>query len=55
MLIDFLPSQIIDILRQRTKDVEVKKYCIQLLETLGSFSYTRDILDSLDKDARDEV
>lgn len=44
-----------DILRQRTKDVEVKKYCIQLLEKLGSFKYTRDILLSLDKQARDEV
>lgn len=44
-----------DILRQRTKDVEVKKYCIQLLEKLGSFTYTREILDSLDKEARTEV
>lgn len=44
-----------DILRQRTKDVEVKKYCIQLLEKLGSFKYTREILLSLDKQAREEV
>lgn len=44
-----------DILRQRTKDVEVKKYCIRLLEKLGSFKYTRDILLSLDQQAREEV
>jgi len=47
--------QVLHILRQRTRDVEVKKYCIQLLEKLGSFTYTREILDSLDKEARAEV
>lgn len=46
---------IADILRQRTKDVEVKKYCIHLLEKLGSFQYTRDILKQLDAEARAEV
>lgn len=44
-----------DILRQRTKDVEVKKYCIHLLEKLGSFEYTRTILKQLDAEARAEV
>lgn len=44
-----------DILRQRTKDVEVKKYCIQLLEKMGSFNYTRETLETLDKQARAEV
>lgn len=44
-----------DILRQRTRDIEVKKYCIRLLEKLGSFSYTREILQSLDLQAREEV
>lgn len=47
--------QVLHILRQRTRDIEVKKYCIQLLEKMGSFKYTREILDSLDKEARTEV
>lgn len=47
--------QVLHILRQRTRDVEVKKYCINLLEKLGSFKYTRDILESLDLQARQEV
>lgn len=47
--------QVLHILRQRTRDIEVKKYCINLLEKLGSFKYTRDILESLDKEARAEV
>lgn len=33
----------------------MKKYCVNLLENLGSFKYTRDILESLDRQARDEV
>lgn len=47
--------QIMSILRQRTKDVEVKRYCISLLEKFGSFAYTRTVLEELDKKARDEV
>jgi geranylgeranyl diphosphate synthase type 3 len=45
----------VDILRQRTRDVEVKRYCVTLLEKLGSFKYTRETLDTLDKEARNEV
>lgn len=44
-----------DILRQRTHDIEVKKYCISLLEKLGSFQYTRKVLETLDVEARAEV
>uniref|UniRef100_A0A336LC35 CSON008509 protein n=1 Tax=Culicoides sonorensis TaxID=179676 RepID=A0A336LC35_CULSO len=47
--------QVLHILRQRTRDVEVKRYCIGLLEKLGSFKYTREVLDELDKQARKEV
>ncbi|XP_075216134.1 geranylgeranyl pyrophosphate synthase quemao isoform X2 [Lycorma delicatula] len=47
--------QIIHILRQRTRDMEVKKYCITLLEKFGSFQYTYDILQQLDEEARAEV
>ncbi|XP_072940140.1 terpene synthase-like [Epargyreus clarus] len=48
-------KQVLHILRQRTRDVEVKRYCISLLERLGSFRYTRDTLHALDREARDEV
>lgn len=51
----YLNALFTDILRQRTRDIEVKKYCINLLEKLGSFKYTRDILQSLDREARAEV
>ena len=44
-----------DILRQRTRDVEVKKYCVTLLEKFGSFSHTRHTLEELDAEARTEI
>ncbi|KPJ02936.1 PREDICTED: geranylgeranyl pyrophosphate synthase [Papilio xuthus] len=48
-------NQVLHILRQRTRDVEVKRYCVSLLERLGSFQYTRDALQALDAEARAEV
>ncbi|EZA58644.1 geranylgeranyl pyrophosphate synthase isoform X2 [Ooceraea biroi] len=47
--------QIINILRQRPKDIEVKRYCIKLLEKFGSFEYTRNVLEELDAKARTEI
>lgn len=44
-----------DILRQRTKDTEVKKYCVSLLEKFGSFKYTKQVLGKLKEEARDVV
>lgn len=35
--------------------MEVKKYCITLLEKFGSFSHTRHTLEELDAEARVEV
>jgi len=35
--------------------VQLKKYCVTLLENLGSLSYTRRTLEELDAEARAEV
>ena len=43
------------ILRQRTVDVELKKYCVTLLEKFGSLKYTRHTLEKLDGDMRAEI
>ena len=43
------------ILRQRTQDVDVKKYAIKLLEDAGSFEYTRGQMRSLDEKIRTEI
>jgi len=44
-----------DILRQRTRDVELKKYCVTLLEKFGSLKYTRHTLEKLDAEMRAEI
>jgi geranylgeranyl diphosphate synthase type 3 len=43
------------ILRQRTWDVELKKYCVTLLEKFGALKYTRHTLEELDGELRAEV
>ena len=45
----------LDILRQRPKDLVVKRYCVSLLDKFGSLEYTRKTLEELDKQARDEI
>ncbi|KAF2368606.1 Polyprenyl synthetase [Trinorchestia longiramus] len=48
-------SQIINIIRQRPKDTEVKRYCVSLLEKYGSLAYTRDMLRQLEQQAKEEI
>ncbi|XP_053989677.1 terpene synthase-like [Hylaeus volcanicus] len=48
-------QQIIHILRRRTKDFYMKRYCIELLEQFGSFDYTRATLEEMDKQIREEI
>ena len=43
------------ILRQRTQDVEVKRFCISLLEEAGSFNYTREVMRGLDTEIAVEI
>uniref|UniRef100_V9L3L9 Geranylgeranyl pyrophosphate synthase n=1 Tax=Callorhinchus milii TaxID=7868 RepID=V9L3L9_CALMI len=44
-------TQVQNILRQRTENVDVKKYCVSYLEKVGSFEYTRKILNELEMQA----
>ncbi|XP_045532847.1 geranylgeranyl pyrophosphate synthase-like [Pieris brassicae] len=46
---------VLHILRQRTRDVSLKKFCVSELQRLGSLEYTRNRLISLDKHIRDEI
>ncbi|XP_043252398.1 geranylgeranyl pyrophosphate synthase-like isoform X1 [Colletes gigas] len=47
--------EIIYILRRQTKDIEVRRYCINLLKKFGSFAYTKTVLEEMDKKIRDEI
>jgi geranylgeranyl diphosphate synthase type 3 len=48
-------SQLLNILRQRTNDVALKKYAVDLLQKTDSFRYTRDFLANVERDARLEI
>jgi hypothetical protein len=37
-----------DIIKQRTNDIELKKYAVKLLEEFGSFEYTIQTLKKIE-------
>ncbi|XP_045494508.1 geranylgeranyl pyrophosphate synthase-like [Colias croceus] len=46
---------VLNILRQRTRDVSLKKFCVSELERLGSLEYTRERLEQVEKSLRAEI
>jgi geranylgeranyl diphosphate synthase, type III len=48
-------TAIVSILRQRTNDVDVKKYAISLLKDCGALEYTRHYLVELEIKALDLI
>lgn len=44
--------QLINILKQRTSNEEVKRYAVKYMDSMGSFDYTRKVLDVLTQRAR---
>ncbi|KAL5622160.1 hypothetical protein BROUX41_006105 [Berkeleyomyces rouxiae] len=45
-------TQLINILRQKTTDVDVKRYAVAYMESMGSFTYTRSVVNVLIERAR---
>ncbi|TNN62679.1 Geranylgeranyl pyrophosphate synthase [Liparis tanakae] len=41
-------TQVQNILRQRTENMDIKRYCVDYLEKVGSFAYTRQTLRDLE-------
>lgn len=44
-------TQVQNILRQRTENVDIKRYCVDYLEKVGSFAYTRETLRDLEAES----
>ncbi|XP_068184383.1 geranylgeranyl pyrophosphate synthase isoform X3 [Antennarius striatus] len=44
-------TQVQNILRQRTENLDIKRYCVDYLEKVGSFAYTRQTLRDLEVEA----
>ncbi|XP_064458644.1 terpene synthase-like isoform X6 [Ornithodoros turicata] len=47
--------RMMNIIRKRTTDIEIKKYAIDILDKLGSFDHTKRTLQELDAEAREEA
>ncbi|XP_039312735.1 geranylgeranyl pyrophosphate synthase [Solenopsis invicta] len=48
-------KQILNILKQRTTDRKMKRYCVNLLESFGSLKYTKDVFKKLKKEMEIEI
>jgi len=48
-------TRIIHILKQRTDDMELKRYCVDLLYEFGSIEYTKTICEELAQQTYDEI
>ena len=48
-------TRIINILKQRTQDDDLKRYCVQLLHEFGSIEYTRRTCEDLAKQIFNEI
>uniref|UniRef100_A0A8C5WIE6 Geranylgeranyl pyrophosphate synthase n=1 Tax=Leptobrachium leishanense TaxID=445787 RepID=A0A8C5WIE6_9ANUR len=48
-------TEVQNILRQRTENVDVKKYCVHYLEKVGSFEYTKKTLKELEIEAHQHI
>ena len=44
-----------EILRQRTKDTELKRFAVRLMQQSGSFDYTLRVLNELEQAIREEI
>jgi geranylgeranyl diphosphate synthase type 3 len=44
--------QLLNILKQRTDDIELKKHCLECMKRTKTFEYTIDVLNDLEKKAR---
>jgi len=44
-----LDGQVINIIRQKPTNIDVKRYCVELLDRCGAFAYTRERLVEIDR------
>ncbi|XP_076763612.1 terpene synthase-like [Xylocopa sonorina] len=48
-------KEVMNIIKQKTKSIELKRYCVSLLKKYGTYAYTRTVLEELNKKIREEV
>lgn len=47
--------QLLNILKQHTTQIEVKKYAVEYMRKMGSFDYTLSVIEELDAKARELI
>lgn len=47
--------ELLNILKQHTQQVEVKKYAVKYMEKMGSFEYTLEVIQEFNRKAREMV
>jgi len=52
---DSKSTRIMNILKQRTTDVDIKKYFVDYLEQIGSFAYTKVVLKELEEKSQELI
>ena len=55
ILKDKSDNRLINILRQRTEDIEVKRYAVQYMKECGALEYTRNVLRNLREKIEKEI
>ena len=48
-------AQVAAILKKRTSDENLKRHCVSLMEGIGSFEYTTEVLDKLREEIHEEI
>ena len=48
-------GQVSAMLKQRTRDVKLKRHCVLMMEKIGSFAYTRQVLAKMYEAIRTEI
>lgn len=48
-------SKATDIVKQRTKDMELKRFAVDIMTEFGSFAYTKDRLYEMEREITKEI
>ena len=48
-------GKVLEIVKQRTENEDLKRYCVSLLEKIGSFAYTKQKLEKMEEEIRQEI
>ena len=48
-------GKVLNIVKQRTDDIDLKRFCLSLIKEIGSLAYTKKKLEKLEEEIREEI